>query len=97
MTTGWEGTTAAGAATEPEPEPAAKAPEPEPEKAPEPVVDKRQRWTCVETSGPRHHVKADGPPCPVFHSDAHLMSPPELVRCATCGSTSVRKAFDGEV
>ncbi|MGP8161584.1 MAG: hypothetical protein ACLQGJ_10290, partial [Candidatus Dormibacteria bacterium] len=61
---------------------------PVPEPDPPPPPDTRQRWVCVDPEGPRHKVRVgrDLVPCPPFHSDAHAMHPPELVRCPSCGS-----------
>lgn len=95
---------AAMEAPEPNPEPAGTPETPAtevasiPEPTPEPP-DLRQRWVCVEPTGPRHQRRSPTGNlelCPPFHSDTHLSRPPELVVCPTCGSWSVRRALPGE-
>lgn len=77
--------------------PAETIPDPAPE--PEPVfVDVRQKWLCVTPEGTRTISRADDEEkpsiCPPFHSDAHLMLPPEYPRCPHCGGISVVKEQD---
>jgi hypothetical protein len=81
----------------------APAPEPEPEPEPEEPAappDLRPRWACVDPLGPRtkrlNPVTNTLQVCPIFPSDAHLQVPREMVRCPSCGGTSVRAAFPGE-
>jgi hypothetical protein len=62
--------------------------------APAPVaaVDTRQLWVCVGVDGIRSMTHGDIHPA--FRSDAHMLG--EMVRCPTCGETTVRKVDPNE-